>query len=71
MNIPKIPITSLKNYFTHSNQGTQSHAKRNNSNTSSINVKWETIVKTSNLQHGHVRYSHVTFLIPLSIILPI
>lgn len=36
----------------------KSHAKRHDSNTSS-NVKWETIVKTSNLHHDHVRYSQV------------
>lgn len=52
-----LPINSLKNSLMHSNQGTQSHAKRKDSNISSSNVKWETIVKTSNLQHGHVRYS--------------
>jgi len=63
-----LPINTLKNSFMHSNQGTQSQAKRNGSNTSSGNVKWETIVKTSNLQHDHVRYSQVTLLFPLSII---
>jgi hypothetical protein len=63
-----LPITSFKNSFLHSNQRNQSHAKRNDSNTTSSNVKWETIVKTSNLSHDHVRFSQVTLLIPLSII---
>ncbi|CAK8530720.1 unnamed protein product [Lathyrus sativus] len=52
-----LPINSLKNSFMHSNQGTKSHAKRNDSNAASSNVKWETIVKTSNLHHDHIRYS--------------
>jgi hypothetical protein len=63
-----LPITSFKNSLLHSNQRNQSHAKRNDSNTTSSNVKWETIVKTSNLSHDHVRFSQVTLLIPLSII---
>ncbi|XP_045804318.1 uncharacterized protein LOC123897647 [Trifolium pratense] len=49
-----LPIASFKNSFLHSNQ---SHAKRNDSNTTSSNVKWETIVKTSNLNHDHVCFS--------------
>ncbi|XP_027365963.1 uncharacterized protein LOC113872530 [Abrus precatorius] len=52
-----LPLVSVKNSFLHSNQGTQSHAKRQDSNTASGNIKWETIVKTSNLHHDHVRYS--------------
>ncbi|XP_061342721.1 uncharacterized protein LOC133288903 [Gastrolobium bilobum] len=48
-----LPLVSFKN----SNHGTQSHAKRHDSNTTSGNIKWETIVKTSNLHHDHVRYS--------------
>ncbi|KAJ1402168.1 hypothetical protein SESBI_28267 [Sesbania bispinosa] len=52
-----LPIASVKNSFLHSKQGTQSHAKRHDSNTTSSNIKWETIVKTSNLHHDHVRYS--------------
>ncbi|CAI8590999.1 unnamed protein product [Vicia faba] len=52
-----LPINSLKNSFIHSNQGTKSHAKRNDSDAASSNVKWETIVKTSNLHHDHIRYS--------------
>ncbi|GAU30287.1 hypothetical protein TSUD_385080 [Trifolium subterraneum] len=56
-----LPITSFKNSFL------QSHAKRNDSNTTSSSVKWETIVKTSNLNHDRVRFSQVTLLVPLSI----
>lgn len=51
-----LPLVSVKNSFLHSSQGTQSKAKRHDSNTSG-NLKWETIVKTSNLHHDHVRYS--------------
>ncbi|MED6175817.1 hypothetical protein PIB30_081928 [Stylosanthes scabra] len=50
-----LPLVSAKNSFLHSNQ---SNAKRQDSNTASSNIiKWETIVKTSNLHHDHVRYS--------------
>ncbi|KAK7306533.1 hypothetical protein VNO77_44480 [Canavalia gladiata] len=52
-----LPKVSVKNSFLHSNQATQSQAKRHDSNTTSGNIKWETIVKTSNLHHDHVRYS--------------
>ncbi|RZB82414.1 hypothetical protein D0Y65_031521 [Glycine soja] len=57
-----LPLVSVKNSFLHSSQGTQSKAKRHDSNTSG-NLKWETIVKTSNLHHDHVRYSQVTLLV--------
>lgn len=49
-----LPLVSVKNTFLHSN------AKRQDSNTTCGNSKWETIVKTSNLHHDHVRYSQVT-----------
>ncbi|KAK7302949.1 hypothetical protein RJT34_13846 [Clitoria ternatea] len=52
-----LPLVAVKNSFMHSNQGTQSNAKRSDSNSTSSNIKWETIVKTSNLHHDHVRYS--------------
>lgn len=52
-----LPLVSIKNSFLHSNQGAQPHSKRPDSNTASSNSKWETIVKTSNLHHDHVRYS--------------
>ncbi|KAL5157384.1 hypothetical protein HKD37_15G042114 [Glycine soja] len=52
-----LPLVSVKNSFLHSSQGTQSQAKRHDSNTTSGNLKWETIVKTSNLHQDHVRYS--------------
>lgn len=58
-----LPINSLKSSFLHSNQGTKSHAKRNDSNAASSNVKWETIVKTSNLHHDHIRYSQVIIIL--------
>ncbi|TKY71847.1 hypothetical protein E2542_SST00580 [Spatholobus suberectus] len=63
-----LPLVSVKNSFLHSSQGTQSQAKRHDSNTTSGNLKWETIVKTSNLHLDHVRYSQVTLLILFSII---
>ncbi|KAM5587956.1 hypothetical protein ABKV19_006418 [Rosa sericea] len=37
--------------------GSKRHTKRSGSKTSSTGTKWETIVKTSNLHHDHVRYS--------------
>ncbi|KAK4259610.1 hypothetical protein QN277_005924 [Acacia crassicarpa] len=60
--LPKSPSESwlwraLKSSSQHSNQGVQPHSKRPDSNTVSSNSKWETIVKTSNLHHDHVRYS--------------
>lgn len=39
--------------------GTKRLTKRMESRTSSAGTKWETIVKTSNLHHDHVRYSEV------------
>ncbi|CAJ1961922.1 unnamed protein product [Sphenostylis stenocarpa] len=52
-----LPLVSVKNSFLPSSQGSQSQAKRHDSNTTSGILKWETIVKTSNLHHDHVRYS--------------
>lgn len=52
-----LPLVSVKNSFLQSSKGTQSQGKRHDSNTTSGNLKWETIVKTSNLHHDHVRYS--------------
>ncbi|OIV95237.1 hypothetical protein TanjilG_21627 [Lupinus angustifolius] len=52
-----LPLVSLKNSFFHSNQGTQSNTKRHDSNTTSSHIKWETMVKTSNLHRDHVRHS--------------
>ncbi|KAL9321107.1 hypothetical protein ACSQ67_012946 [Phaseolus vulgaris] len=52
-----LPLVSVKNSFLHSSQGTQTQAKRHDCNATSGNLKWETIVKTSNLHHDHVRYS--------------
>ncbi|KAM1045645.1 hypothetical protein ACFX2A_037449 [Malus domestica] len=42
---------SSRNSFSHT------HTKRLESETSSMSTKWETIVKTSNLRHDHMRYS--------------
>ncbi|KAL2340583.1 hypothetical protein Fmac_008523 [Flemingia macrophylla] len=52
-----LPLVPVRNSFLQSSQGTQFQAKRHDSNTASGNLKWETIVKTSNLHHDHVRYS--------------
>ncbi|KAI9071196.1 hypothetical protein K1719_046833 [Acacia pycnantha] len=52
-----LPLVSVKSSSQHSNQGVQPHSKRPDSKTVSSNSKWETIVKTSNLHHDHVRYS--------------
>ncbi|KAI4332551.1 hypothetical protein L6164_017449 [Bauhinia variegata] len=48
-----LPKVSLRN----SNTRAQTPTKMPESNTASSNAKWETIVKTSNLHHDHVRYS--------------
>ncbi|KAF3452129.1 hypothetical protein FNV43_RR08226 [Rhamnella rubrinervis] len=50
-----IPSVSMKNPISHMNLGFLS--KKLESKKSSNNTKWETIVKTSNLHHDHVRYS--------------
>ncbi|XP_068321610.1 uncharacterized protein [Pyrus communis] len=42
---------SSRNSFSHA------HTKRLELETSSMSTKWETIVKTSNLRHDHMRYS--------------
>ncbi|XP_028769795.1 uncharacterized protein LOC114740266 [Neltuma alba] len=52
-----LPLVSVKSSLQHSHQGIQPQSKRPDSNTTSSNPKWETIVKTSNLHHDHVRYS--------------
>ena len=55
-----LPLIYMKNSFPYSNQDTQSLAKRQGFNASSRYTKWETIVKTSNLHHGHLSCSKVT-----------
>lgn len=52
-----IPSISMKNPISHINLGLLT--KKLESKKSSNNTKWETIVKTSNLHHDHVRYSEV------------
>lgn len=49
-----IPSISLLNSF-----GSKAQAKNLDSKISSCSTKWETIVKTSKLDHDHVRYSEV------------
>ncbi|KAK3027922.1 hypothetical protein RJ639_040605, partial [Escallonia herrerae] len=52
-----LPSVSLRNPFSHSHLGNQLHSKKHGQKTSTNDTKWETIVKTSNLRHDHVRYS--------------
>ncbi|RDX75849.1 hypothetical protein CR513_44225, partial [Mucuna pruriens] len=52
-----LPLVSSKNSFPHSNQGTHSQAKRQGFSRASSYTKWETIVKSSNLNHDHVSCS--------------
>ncbi|KAK2995988.1 hypothetical protein RJ640_017352 [Escallonia rubra] len=54
-----LPSVSLRNPFSHSHPGNQLHSKKHGQKTSTNDTKWETIVKTSNLRHDHVRYSEV------------
>lgn len=62
-----LPLVSSKNSFPLSNQGTHSQAKRQGFSRASSYTKWETIVKSSNLNHDHVTCSKVTLLIPLAV----
>ncbi|KAK6124288.1 hypothetical protein DH2020_041979 [Rehmannia glutinosa] len=48
-----LPSISLGNPFAHSRRNSQLNSKKG----SATDAKWETIVKTSNLRHDHVRYS--------------
>ncbi|CAK9148128.1 unnamed protein product [Ilex paraguariensis] len=52
-----LPSISLRNPFSHSHSGGRFHSKKQDQKTSINGTKWETIVKTSNLHHDHVRYS--------------
>lgn len=58
--LPSIP---LGNPFAHSRRNNHLHSKKQGQKGSATNTKWETIVKTSNIRHDHVRYSEVLFLI--------
>ncbi|KAJ7947093.1 DUF688 family protein [Quillaja saponaria] len=52
-----LPLVSLRNSFLSSGNGNRSHTKKQDTNMTSTNTRWETIVKTSKLRHDHVRYS--------------
>ncbi|KAH6829165.1 hypothetical protein C2S53_014859 [Perilla frutescens var. hirtella] len=54
-----LPSISLGNPFANSRHSSSSplHPKKQGQKASATNTKWETIVKTSNLRHDHVRYS--------------
>ncbi|KAK7400163.1 hypothetical protein VNO78_11363 [Psophocarpus tetragonolobus] len=52
-----LPLVSSKNSFLHLNQGTHSQAKRQGFSRASSYTKWETIVKSSNLNHDHLTCS--------------
>ncbi|PIN18835.1 hypothetical protein CDL12_08502 [Handroanthus impetiginosus] len=52
--LPSIP---LGNPFAHSLRSSPVNSKKQAHKSSAIDTKWETIVKTSNLRHDHVRYS--------------
>lgn len=54
-----LPLVSSKNPFPLSNQGKHSQAKRQSFSRASSYTKWETIVKSSNLNHDHVNCSKV------------
>ncbi|XP_050367325.1 uncharacterized protein LOC126785739 [Argentina anserina] len=60
--LPKSPSQSWLSSTlssTPSQKSVSTGTKRPSSKTSSAGTKWETIVKTSNLHHDHVRYSAV------------
>ncbi|BAT73613.1 hypothetical protein LR48_Vigan01g046100 [Vigna angularis] len=52
-----LPLVSSKNSFPHKNQGTQSKSKRQGFSRASSYTKWETIVKSSNVNHDQVTCS--------------
>ncbi|KAL1560336.1 hypothetical protein AAHA92_10555 [Salvia divinorum] len=53
-----LPSITLGNPFANSRRGSPLHPKKlQGQNTAATNTKWETIVKTSNSRHDHVRYS--------------
>ncbi|CAJ1938663.1 unnamed protein product [Sphenostylis stenocarpa] len=52
-----LPLVSSKNSFPHSNQGTHFKAKNQSFSRASSYTKWETIVKSSNVNHDHVSCS--------------
>lgn len=52
-----LPSVSSKNPFPHSTLGMQMHHKLQTSKPTTLGPKWETVVKTSNVHHGHLRFS--------------
>lgn len=63
-----LPIVSSRNSSSRSPLGMHLHSRVQASKTLSDDPKWETIVRTANIQHGHLRFSevnHVTCLLPV------
>ncbi|KAG5231875.1 DUF688 domain-containing protein [Salix suchowensis] len=52
-----LPILSSRNSSSRSPLGMHLHSRVQASKTLSIDPKWETIVRTTNVQHGHLRFS--------------
>ncbi|KAF8409058.1 hypothetical protein HHK36_005130 [Tetracentron sinense] len=60
-----LPSISSKNPSSKSYLGAQFHPRKQALKTSSVDPKWETIVKSSNMHHGHLRFSE-ELIIPIS-----
>ncbi|KAL6992401.1 hypothetical protein U1Q18_010510 [Sarracenia purpurea var. burkii] len=52
-----VPSTALRHPFSRSTPLSQFDPRKKHSKASNMGTKWETIVKTSNVHHDHVRYS--------------
>ncbi|KAJ4729654.1 DUF688 domain-containing protein [Melia azedarach] len=52
-----LPTVSVKNSSSWSALGTYNSTRVQTSKTPHVDLKWETIVKTSNVQHGHLHFS--------------
>ncbi|CAK7348138.1 unnamed protein product [Dovyalis caffra] len=52
-----LPIVSSRNSSSRSPLGMHLHSRVQASKTHSVDPKWETIVRTTNVQHGHLRFS--------------
>lgn len=62
-----LPSITLGNPFANSRRGSPLHPKKlQGQKASATNTKWETIVKTSNSRHDHVRYSEVLLFLIIS-----
>lgn len=69
-----LPSINLGNPFAHSRRSINIQSKKQGQKGSSaIDAKWETIVKTSNLRHDHVRFSQVasSFLLNIAFLLAV